>query len=815
MKLDRRGFIKLVVGVGAGIHLTPLPWKLIDDVSIWTQNWPWVPRVTRYGDLAYAKTVCSLCGGGCGVDVKTVNGRRTVKAEGSPEAPVNRGGVCPLGAAGPQYEYSPARFQSPLKRVGARGSGAFVKITWEEAFKELGAKMSELREKGQAHTVALFSGRNDSLTRKLSARFLEAYGSPNFMSMPSNKISREFAAAGLFGEGTELGYDLENAKYILSFGAGLIEGWGSPVRSIAAFSGWRAKGDVKLVQVDVQASVTASKADQWVAVVPGTEGALALGLASVIIAENLFDAAFIQNFSFGFDDFKAMVLQDYTPAKVSALTGVAEETIVALAREFAGTKPALALGGKAKGDLPTPVYELMAIECLNALVGAVNRKGGVIVRKDLPLAAWPELALDDAAKEGRDAPRLDGAGGGKYPLTGSLLGNFVDAAAGGNLYPVNILLLDRANPAYWGGVSASFTEAMDKIPLIVSFSTLADDTSYFADLILPETSNYEGLVELTTPETLPYPLFGTAPGVFKAALFDCKPAADIYLGLAQAIGEGVAQALPFESAVDMVKQSALGLFASGRGVVAGTEGEAVNFGDAVEVSTFKSDKDFLKALFAGRFWYDPEFKFDDCSGAFKTPSGKFEFRSRTLEEALSGFIAAEGEEAAMAHLGLTAPAALLSLPHYEPYVPTAAESHGGGHGEGNRFPLLLVPTQQFKLVASSIGAAPYLTKLLEDITLKSEYLVVHVNPATARELHLHERDLANLATAKGALKVMVHLFEGARPGVIYAPIGLGHRGFDLYLRGKGVNPIEIIEAKADPLSGQSLWWGASANLTKV
>ncbi|MDY6850510.1 MAG: molybdopterin oxidoreductase, partial [Thermodesulfobacteriota bacterium] len=102
MKLDRRGFIKLAVGAAAGIGLTPLPWKLTDDIAIWTQNWCWVPRLIRYPDLTYARTVCTLCEGGCGIKVRVANEKQTVKVEGSETAPVNQGKVCPIGAAGPQ-----------------------------------------------------------------------------------------------------------------------------------------------------------------------------------------------------------------------------------------------------------------------------------------------------------------------------------------------------------------------------------------------------------------------------------------------------------------------------------------------------------------------------------------------------------------------------------------------------------------------------------------------------------------------------------------------------------------------------------------
>jgi anaerobic selenocysteine-containing dehydrogenase len=807
MKVNRRGFIKFAVGAVAGIHLTPLPWKTIDDVAIWTQNWPWVPRVTRYPELTYGTTVCSLCNGGCGLKVRLVDESKAIKAEGLPAAPVNQGRVCPMGAAGPQYQYGLGRFEAPLKRLGARGSGGYVKISWEEAFQEVGAKLRELRAQGKAKSVVMISGRRHDLSRTLAERFMAAYGSPNLVNMPGLEAARSVSEKAQFGWDNGLGYDLENAKYVLSFGCGLIEGWGAPVRSIQAFSGWRSPSmATKLVQVDSQATLTASKADTWLAAAPGTEAALALGLAHVIIKHNLYDSGFVNANTFGFDEFKALVESEYSPEQVSAITGLSAKVITRTAHEFAGGKPAVAIAGRGTGAIPTPVSELMAVMALNALVGNINQKGGVIVRKDLPLTAWPALAADAEAQQGLAAPRLDLAGSDKYPLSGSLLTELIASIDQGRYYPVEVLILDQADPSFFGADPAAFRRILSKIPLVVTLSSQADDTSIMADLVLPQTSNFEGPVEIINPPTLPYPLFGAGQAVFKSR-FDTLSAGDIYLKLAEAVGDGVKGAMPFESHEDMVSQTVAGLFQSGRGKVVDPDGEApgAEFGAEVEVSQFDSDKAFLGALQKGLFWYDPVYEFGDLSGAFKTPSGKFEFVSQTLRDALYDFVSGQGEQAALAELGFSQNSSRLFMPHFEPSQVAPDE----------KYPLLMVPEEQFKLVTDAKGNAPYLTKLLEETTLKNNNLVVHIHPETAEALHIGEGEKVWLVTRKGKMAVLVHLFDGARPEVIYAPIGLGHIGYGYYLRGKGANPMEYVEAKTDPLSGQALWWGTPAKLTKV
>jgi anaerobic selenocysteine-containing dehydrogenase len=309
MKLDRRTFLEILIGfsagAGGGFMLTPVNWKLMDDMAIWSQElWPRYQlgglkgRLPERGEVTHADTVCKLCPGGCGITVRKVKDRAT-KIEGRERYPVNNGGICILGAAGLQLLYGPWRVPGPMKRSGKRGSGSFGRISWEEAINEVVHKLTDLRSKGEAHAVAAILDSDRGTVPQLFSRFLKAYGSPNFIRAASADDTYELVLNLMQGTSGSVGYELERANFILSFGSGLIEGWGSPVRVIRAHSIWRSGngGRAKVIQIEPRLSNTAAKADNWYPIQPGTEGALALGLAHVIIKESMYNAEFVENYA--------------------------------------------------------------------------------------------------------------------------------------------------------------------------------------------------------------------------------------------------------------------------------------------------------------------------------------------------------------------------------------------------------------------------------------------------------------------------------------------------------------------------------------
>jgi anaerobic selenocysteine-containing dehydrogenase len=319
MKVDRRNFLAFALGGAAGTALSPLPWKVTDDISIWSQNWPWTPIPER-GEISTVNSACTLCPGGCGISVKKV-GERVIKIEGLKGHPVNDGGLCILGLAGAQLLYGPTRVQTPLKKV----NGRWQKVSWEEAIKILAAKLKELRAAGSAHKVACVAGSDRGTVPELFNRFLSVYGSPNFLRVPSIWDSYELSLYLTQGTRSLAGFDIENAGFILSFGSGLIEGWGSPGYMFRAKAMMR-KNNGRMDQIESRLSKTAAQSDHWIAINPGTEGALAFGLAHVIIKEKLYNQDFVNGYTSGLFARFQRIIDGFPPEIVSKTTGISTGT---------------------------------------------------------------------------------------------------------------------------------------------------------------------------------------------------------------------------------------------------------------------------------------------------------------------------------------------------------------------------------------------------------------------------------------------------------------------------------------------------------
>jgi len=814
MKLTRRNFIASVVGGVVGIQITPLPWKFTDDVAIWTQNWPWVP-VPPTGKFSEVHSVCNLCPGGCGISVRKVD-NRAVKIEGRPDYPVNAGSICPIGMGGLQLLYDESlRFTGPMKRVGMRGSGEFQSISWEEAFRTLAGRISTLRQAGRPEAIAAVDGnRKGSTASVLIERLMLAVGSPNYVRLPSLSDTYRMGNIVMQGRDAPVAYDFENSDFVLSFGCGLLEGWGAPGRVMNAWGMWHegnpAKPIAKVVQIESRASNTASKADLWVAPRPGTDAALALGIAHVIIRSGKYDSGFIAEHTFGFDDwqssdgkshsgFKTLVLRNYSPDQVSRITGVRPDVINKLASAFMGAKAPLAIYGKAKNDLNGSLYEFMAVQSLNALTGRINRPGGVLLPDALPLNPLPYFDQDGIASRGTAKPRLDRAGTPSYPFAHSLIGNLADAINRSPRSPVDTLLVFSANPAFTLPDGGAFRNALSKIPFIVSFSPYRDETANMADLILPDCTYLEKMDDVVWPVGLQYPLYGVTKPVV-APLYDTRNCGDTVIQLAKSIGKSVGSAFPWKGFEDAVKERAKGLYDAGNGQVTfDPASPAWKWPRETETKPgYDSFDDMWKKLAAGGFWYRPPDEIKDWSWLFKTTSGRFEFCSQTIHQAIQKVsaralrITVQDDEGCMAHF---------------------AAPKGGP--DRSAYPLTLVPYPMINLASGWIPTPPFLYKTIFDTQLLKDVSFAAVNPKTAAAYGLKQGDLVTVQSPAGAAQVRVDLFEGAMPGMVYMPLGFGHTGYDEFLTGKGINPNAIVQAGQEPVSGLPVWWSTPVKLVKV
>ena len=429
MHLKRRTFLKLSA-------LTSLSNFFLPNVFAQSRRGKkdepyWVPKVGRY-----ARTVCDDCNSGCGIQVKRVE-RNAVKVEGNPIFPLNRGALCPRGQTALQSIYNPDRIKSPLMRDGKRGSNKWKEISWNAAIEELAERLHGLRTNGRSHELALLAGKRGEGTPYLLDRFMKSFGSPNYVWCPSlcnESVSKVYSLM----EGNEecKAYDLEHTHYILAFGDVLLQNPDCcmPLLSSLKHLRFHQPGKrVKLLVADSRLSNTAAKADEWIPIIPGSEGALVLAIAHELIENDLYDRSFIQKYTFGFEDwedqsgvkhggFKNMVLQEYSPSKISPLTGVSPDTIKRLAKEFATHRPALALCSHNTYFFSNGVSNAMACYALNALAGSINSPGGLLFQRKPPFTDFPLAKGDLKRQRGLAMSRIDHAGNSS--------GSFVTQGAG-------------------------------------------------------------------------------------------------------------------------------------------------------------------------------------------------------------------------------------------------------------------------------------------------------------------------------------------------------------------------------------------------
>jgi anaerobic selenocysteine-containing dehydrogenase len=763
MAIDRRDFLKFVVGGAVGTVISPLPWMSMDEVAKWSQRWAPVPG--KGGD-SYISSTCKLCPGVCGIRVRRIEGKRAVKIEGNPYHPVNLGGMCPLGLAGLQYLYQEdIRVKSPLKRAGGRGSGHWKPISWEEAIAEVTSRLKELRQNNLTHTVAFLNGEGEGSQVQLVARFFRAYGSPNYIQPFQLSDLEAILTQSIHGVRTRMSYDLPRAKYVLSFGSALLDGWGNPCWTARSFQEWRRdsqQGRTKLIQVDTMATTTASLADEWVALKPGSEGVLALGLAQVMIEKGWIDTAFIRSKISGLEELKGLLNKNFTPDQVAGETTLNPEIIINLARDFSSSKQPVALWGKGKGELPVSLFEAQAVHLLNLLTGSVNRPGGVYLQPDFSYASWPKLSLDETARKGIAQSRLDGAFSAEYPKTGQLAGSFFANTILKKPYPINVLLINEANPVFSFG-EKDILQAVDRIPFVVSFSSFMDETTSLADLVLPSSTFLERWGDSYGSLGVPFPVYGLTKPILPP-IYETRSVGEVILGLTKSLGGTIQEAFPFENMEQVIKLSAKGIYDSGKGRL--TDGPPSENGKS-SLSSFESFEKFWEQLVVQGTWYQPENKGE--AGKRRWDFSSSALLTRTPEKVQSG----------------------------------------------QEYPFWMVPQSLLLLQSGYFPNPPFLTKYLGEETLKKNKLVVQMHPDTARAISLREGDLVEIKSVKGRIEARLHLFEGVRPDCVSVPLGMGHKAYDPTLKNRGANPYPMLDTLVDPSTGMDVAWATRVNIKKV
>ncbi len=542
--INRREFLKSgALGAGAAATLTSCGGHEESVIPFLIPEENILPGVDKW-----TASTCNICPAGCGILVRSMLGEARVrhegqerrqmivqvkKIEGNPLHPVNRGKLCPRGQAGPQILYNPDRIQTPLGLAGARGAGHYQAISWDEALSLLESKLQPLRGAPSASGLAAITGYSSRKRQDLIRDFLLAAGSDRcYLEEPLGLPVLREANRRLFGRADLEVHDFENADYVISFGANILETHTSPVRynlGLGHFRQGRPGRRGKFVQVEARFSLTAANADEWLPPRPGTEGELALAIAHVILKEQLFDAAFVKSSVKGFETFRTWVLEKYAPEKVAADLDIPSKRIIRIAREFALHQPGFALaGGSALGHYHG-LFNAAAVQSLNALVGNIGRRGGLFWT-----ASSGHLVQRPAPSEKRWIEKF-----------------IADAES------IQILILWDANPLHNTESAAEVGKALSRIPFVVAFSSFMDESTSHADLILPDRTFLERW-DLAQPEVTRGARVLSITQPIVKPMYESRDGADVLLGLAQKWGGKVSAALPDENFADYLKRGLVG-----------------------------------------------------------------------------------------------------------------------------------------------------------------------------------------------------------------------------------------------------------------
>ncbi|MHB1022456.1 MAG: molybdopterin-containing oxidoreductase family protein [Acidobacteriaceae bacterium] len=438
-------------------------------------------------------TVCSHdCPDSCGVlvTVDELTGRAT-KVQGDPSHPVTQGFLCGKVAKYLERVYAPDRLLYPMKRKAGVAKGslkqgeeihAFERIPWDEALDTVALKLAAISKEHGPESILPYSyaGTIGQL----------GYGSMDrrfFYRLGASQLDRTICstageAAMLSVYGTKLGTETEDFRL-----AKLILAWGGNIHGnnihLWPFVEEARRNGAKLIVIDPYKTRTARAADWHIAIRPGTDSALALGLMHVIVAEGLHDVEYIAKYTHGFEQLRERIA-DYTPARVAEWTGIAAEDIVRLAREYATAKPAaIRLNyGIQRGENGGTAARTVAM--LPCITGAWQHRGG-----GLQLSTSGAYAFNKNALQMPELMLASPLGRGGRTINMSQLGMALTQAEDP---PVKALFVYNSNPAAVAPNQNDVLRGMRRDDLfIVVHEQFFTDTADYADILLPATTFLE------------------------------------------------------------------------------------------------------------------------------------------------------------------------------------------------------------------------------------------------------------------------------------------------------------------------------------
>ncbi|MBP1706437.1 MAG: phsA2 [Chloroflexi bacterium] len=469
------------------------------------------------------RCICTFCAGNCGVLVYVKDGK-ILKIDGNKDHPISRGFICERPRYAWRWLNHPEQLKYPLKRTGERGQNRWQRITWEQAMDEIAVKLGSLKAQYGPETLASTEGTVRGALFWMRSRFCNLFGNPHNAFHPGVTCALNRYSLGQAIAGWRVCDKAMTPKKASIEKTNCLVIWGnSPTESIQRASAWmlerRRAGPLKMVVVDPRSTKFAEMADFHLRLRPGTDTALALGWANVIISQGLYDREFVSKWTLGFDKLAKRV-EEYPPEKVARITGLTVEQIVDSARLYATTRPAWIIGGLAPDQIGyngTRTEQACAIcqaltgnidilgGSMQPGIGPKNEKGSFI--RDSMLELRDKLPLEQRKKQlGADRFKLMTYPG--YELTSVPYEKFYGVPApaihrmGASApllwrailsrqpYPITALISWESNPMLWAANTKLVHEALKSpnLEMYVVLEYWMTPSALMADYVLPVAS---------------------------------------------------------------------------------------------------------------------------------------------------------------------------------------------------------------------------------------------------------------------------------------------------------------------------------------
>lgn len=664
------------------------------------------------------RSYCGLCHPRCGTLLHIDNGR-VVKMTGDPEHPVTRGAICERGRLMPDHVHHPQRLSHPLKRVGDKGGGRWQKLTWDQALDEVAEKLSALKARFGAETLAFTHGTKRTYHWDCR-RFFNLFGSPNTCGVNNICMCPSYATEYATYGGMAWS-DIMGAQCIVVWGNNASQS--SPIGIYAQLVRARKRG-AKLIVIDPRRTKEAEMADLWLQVRPGTDVALMLGWIRLIVEEDLYDHDFVADWTVGFEDLKEAAAS-YTPEKVSQITDIPAELVAQSARMYATNKPAaipFGYGLDKQGVNATQCARGRAI--LRAITGNLEIPGGETfsMAGDIgKIIDWEHLEINETLLQSQRAKQL---GADRYPFFGfpgwernqaanrklppgyvaapeawhsnlAHARDVLNAAITGKPYPVTAAITLANNPLLSFPNTKRVFEALKSLQLYVVMDYYLTPSAALADYVFPASSTVE------QPELWLTGSFCMACPQGIDPLYERRNSYDFYRGLGIRLGQEADW--PWET-VEGVYDYCL-------------EPAGLTFQELAGQYGIFGQREYRRYEEYG----------------FGTPSGKVELRSSTFED-----------------LGLS-PLPVYREPVWSPL---------GSPELAQDYPFILITGSRFMPMYHSEQ------RQIKKARQKQPDPVVTLNPKTAVKLHLDPGDWAVISTPLGKIRQRVALSEAIHESMV-------------------------------------------------